>query len=56
MNSTEKSSLYIAMQLFFFVSTFILTIILTELMIAFMCDTFDRVLGEEKSAKNYEFA
>lgn len=42
--------------MFFFLSSFVMTIVLVELLIGFMCDTFDRVLGSEKTAKNYEQA
>jgi glycopeptide antibiotics resistance protein len=57
MNSTsKKDSLFYLMNLFFFCSSFILTLVLIEMLVAFMCDTFDRVLGEEKAAKNFERA
>ena len=48
MNATpESASLFYLMNLFFFCSSFILTLVLIEMLVAFMCDTFDRVLGEE---------
>ena len=56
MNSDNTQKLYYLMQFFFFGSSFVLTCVLIELLVAFMCDTFDRVLGEDKSAKNYELA
>lgn len=57
MNANPKNaSLFILMNLFYFCSSILLTLVMIELLVSFMCDTFDRVLGEEKAAKNYERA
>ena len=41
LKSTPNQPLYPLLQLFFFASSFIITITLIELLIGFMCDTFD---------------
>ena len=56
MYSTPDQKLQWGFQLFFFVASFVLTVIMIEMLVGFMCDSFDRVLGSEKTAKNYETA